>query len=405
MKKGIISAIVFFFSFLTSALAIELDIYSENALLYNLDEQTVLYEKGSKEEIPIASLTKIMTAIVAIEHAPSLDTYVTITPSDLKGLKEANASVAGFYVGQIVTIRDLLYGLLLPSGADAASTLTRIIAGGKEQFVNLMNEKAQELNLTHTHFVNETGLDAEGHYSTLEEVKKIFEYALQNEELKKIMESQNYTISDSSMTVKSTVFKNIDRYHLSLDYLLGGKTGTTDNAGLCLASIARDNGTNYMLITAKAPYDHKTPYNFYDAKTIYDYFIANYEQKNVIEKNDLLLALNTEYAKEDVISFYAPETTKKYVSKTFQNADLTYDYQGIEVIPFHTKVGTKLGDLKVLYEGTPILSLEILLETHLHFDLWKYIQENWTFCIVLILGMILLLFLLIKIYRKAFLKR
>ncbi|MDE6477058.1 MAG: hypothetical protein K2L48_02580, partial [Mycoplasmoidaceae bacterium] len=182
--------------------AVEFDLNSKNAILYNLDENEILYEKDSKEKIAIASMTKIMTAIVAIENTDNLDETVILTWTDFSGLVEANASVAGFRFGQKVTYRDLLYGLLLPSGADAAQALTRAIAGGRSNFVQMMNEKAKELNLENTYFMNEIGLDEEGHYSTVEEVAKLFQYALKNETFKEIVTTPSYTISDNSLTCR-----------------------------------------------------------------------------------------------------------------------------------------------------------------------------------------------------------
>lgn len=400
MKKYFLSFICFFFFFFSSVYALSFDLSSNNVILYNLDENKILYEKNSDSEIAIASLTKIMTAIVSIEKMEDLNTTVTITASDLKGLEENNLVTAGFYVGQKVTYLDLLYGLLLPSGADAAQTLTRVVSRDKESFVNLMNEKAKELNLLNTHFKNETGLDEEGSYSTLKDVGTMFQYALQNETLKKIMTSESYTISDESFTVSSTVFKNIKKNNLTMNYILGGKTGTTDNAGLCLASIAEENNTNYMLITARAPYDKKTPYNFLDAKKIYDYFIANYERKKIVEENDEILILKTKYAKEDEIKFYANEPIEKYVEKTFQKEELTIKYDGLETIPVTTKVGTKLGHVTIEYQDELLKSFEIVLTTKLHFDLVKYLSDHVLMITILFIFLIFLLFILKLKKRK-----
>ena len=312
MKKYLWTFFFLFCFWITPVQAVELEISSKNALLYNLDEQKVLYEKNADESIAIASLTKIMTSVIAVENIKSLDEKVILLHQDFEGLEEANASVAGFKYGQIVTYRDLLYGLLLPSGADAAQALTRTIAGGRKNFVSLMNEKASLLGMTHTHFVNETGLDEEGQYSTLEDVAILFHYALKNPILKEILQSDTYTISDGSIQMTSTIAKNIKRYHLNLDYILGGKTGTTYDAGLCLASIASKNGTNYMLITARAPYPANSPYHFLDAKIIYDYFIEHFQNQVVIGVGDEILSLKTKYAKEKEIKFYAKENIQKY---------------------------------------------------------------------------------------------
>lgn len=405
MKKYLIWIVAAFFSFIPFAFGVELEINSQNAILYNLDENKVLYEKQSDEVIPIASLTKIMTAIVTVEHVTSLNEKVTINASDLKGLAEANASVAGFSIGETVTIRDLLYGLLLPSGADAAQTLTRVVANSREKFVALMNQKASEMGLVNTHFENETGLDSENHHSTVREVAAMFQYALHNEELKKILTSQRYTMSDGKFSVMSTLTKNINRYQLPLDYILGGKTGTTDHAGLCLASIAQAGGVNYMLITVRAPYDKTNPYNFYDARTIYDYFIENYEKKNVIEKEDILLTLETDYAKEEKVDFKAEDEISKLVPRTYQKEDLVVQYDGVNTIPFHTKVGTKLGTANAFYDGEFILSKDIILTNDLHLDFGKYIKGHILEIIAIFIAIAVILILCYHILKKRTKKR
>ena len=397
MKKYIF-LLISFFCYLFPVQAIDLETYSKNILLYNLDENTVLYEKSANEQIAIASLTKLMTAVVAIEHVSSLDEKVKLTYKDFEGLVEANASIAGFRIGQNPTYRDLLYGLLLPSGADAALALARNVAGSRERFVEMMNEKAKELGLVNTHFVNETGLDAKGHYSTLKEVAILFKYALKNEELSKIIKSDSYTMSDRSFTVQSSTSKNIKRYGLSMDYLLGGKTGTTSDAGLCLASIASKNGTNYMLITARAPYDKKAPDHFYDAKTIYEYFMSNYENKKVIESGDTLLTLSTQYAKEDTVNFKAKEDILKYVPKLFDEKDLVYTYDGVDTVSYKTKVGEKLGVLEVKYKGELLAKVDIVLDMRLSFDLMKYIEAHLIY--ILEIGIMLVVILLLSFLCK-----
>lgn len=390
-KKFVLSIILFLFSFTLPVQALNLELYSKNVLLYNLDEDTVLYSKNSDEEVAIASLTKLMTAIVSIENISSLDEKVQLMSKDFEGLKEANAAVAGFRVGQNVTYRDLLYGLLLPSGADAALALARNVAGSREKFVEMMNAKAKELGFTHTHFVNETGLDAKGHYSTLEEVAILFKYALKNAELKKIIEGSNYTMSDGSFSVTSTISKNQKRYGLNLEYIKGGKTGTTDDAGLCLASVASKNGTNYMLITTGAPYDGKSPYHFYDAKTIYEYFMNQFETQEIVKKGTTVLTLNTEYAKEGTVSFSIEESISKNVEVDYNPQDITYQYEGVEVIPYNMKVGTKLGTLEIFYKDEMIKKMDIVLSEPLHFDLKEYLYAHKI--LVITIGVLLLLFM------------
>lgn len=392
MKKSITIFLILVVTFMKSILvnAIELDISSCNVILYNLDENRVLYEKNSHEQISIASMTKIMTSIVAIENIKNLDEKVTLIWKDFEGLVEANASVAGFRYGQIVTYRDLLYGLLLPSGADAAQALTRLVAGGRNNFVKMMNDKVKNLNLKNTHFINETGLDADNHYSTVEDVAIIFQYALKNEILKKIITSSSYTTSDNSMTFYSTIYNNKIRYGLTLDYLQGGKTGTTEKAGSCLASIATWDGVHYMLVTAGAPYNDG-PKNIFDAKKIYEYFINNFKNQFIFLENDKLLVLDTLYTVEDNVTFYAKTSLKKYLPNDFKKEDLKYDYDGENIVTSKMKVGTKLGRIRVKYQGEILYEQDIILEKKLSFDIIKYLKAHIEIVISVIVAFLIIL--------------
>ena len=172
-----------------TSMALEFDITSQNAILYNLNDNTILYEKNKDEKISIASLTKIMTAIVAIEKIDNIDEKVIIEQEDFATLAEQNAAVAGFRIAEEVTYKDLLYGLLLPSGADAAQALMRLTAPSKEIYIQWMNEKAKELGMEHTNFINPTGLDIENHYSSVEDVATMFQYAIKNPIFKEIIQT------------------------------------------------------------------------------------------------------------------------------------------------------------------------------------------------------------------------
>ena len=161
-----------------------LDISSKNAVLYNLNDDNIIYEVNKDERVSIASMTKIMTCLVALEKINNPKDKVVMTTSMFYRLAEENASVAGFYIGEEVTYEDLLYGLMLPSGADAAQALAISLYGSVDKFVDRMNEKAKELGLKNTHFVNPTGLDIKGHYSSVDDVAIILKEALKNDTFK-----------------------------------------------------------------------------------------------------------------------------------------------------------------------------------------------------------------------------
>ena len=400
MKKIKLLLLFVIMSFCINVNAVELDLNSNHAILYNLNDNSVLYEKNSTEKTSIASMTKIMTGIVAVETIHNLDAKVKLTNADFKGLREANLATAGFIVGEEVTYRDLLYGLMLPSGADAAQALTRLIAGTVESYVDVMNNKALELGLKNTHFVNTTGLDAEGHYSTVEDVATLFQYAIKNEEFLKIIKTKKYTTSNGRITFTSSIESAKQRYGLSMDYVLGGKSGTTSDAGYCLATIANYNGVDYMLVTAKTVFPSTEPLNFQDAKTIYEYFMNNYAYHNVLAKGDKLVSIKTLYAKKDKVDFYSDKELEMYLENTYDKEKIIYKYTGIDEIPYDMEVGTKLGKVELYNGDTLLTTVEIKLEEEMEFDLIKFISVNRVMVISISVVSVLIIILLIFIIKK-----
>ena len=277
------------------------EIKSDYYYMVDLENHQVMLDEGSEEKIYPASMTKMMTLLVAIEHAPALDTTMVLGPEVFEGLAEAHASVAGFKQGEEVTVKDLLYGLFLPSGADAGQALALEAAGSEEGFVELMNQKAQELGMSGTHFVNTSGLHDPDHYTTLRDLEKLMRYALDNPVFREIFQTRHYTAHPSlhpqGLVWQSTLFSKIsttDERKVNNDNIIGGKTGYTNPAGLCLASMAEKNGTEYLLITAHAPVSN-TPYHILDADHIYDYFYENYQKYRVIASDQVLQKIEVPY--------------------------------------------------------------------------------------------------------------
>ncbi len=395
MKK-IILGIICFFLFITNVNA--LDVSSKYIVLYNLNDDEIVYEQGKDEKISIASLTKIMTTLVAIENIHNYNETVTIKNSMFYGLAEANASVAGLRNNQKVTYNDLLYGLFLASGADAARALAITLEGSEEKFVNLMNQKAKELGLNNTHFANTTGLDTANHYSTVNEMAILLKYAYQNEKFREIFETESYTFSDKTLTVRSTFRKTAKSYGIDTSYILGAKTGYTYEAGRCLASIAYDekNKITYLLVTTNAK---ETPHHITDAKTIYDYYFKNYKYHNLVNKNDLLITLPTEYSKTKNVNFYAKEDIKKYLSNEFNKEDVAVKYVGEEKITPKMKIGTNLGKVQVLYKGKIVEEISINLESMIQFSIIEFLLVHKTIVILVVLSIVSIL--MVKIIIKS----
>ena len=371
----------------------ELNIKSKNAMLYNLTDNEILYEKEADEKIKIASLTKIMTALVTLENIDDLNKQIIIKNEDLEGLAEQNLVTAGFTLGEVITYKDLLYGLLLPSGADAASTLKRNVS---DNFIELMNKKANDLKLKNTKFNNTIGLDEEDNYSTVEDMLIIFKEALKNEEFKKIITTKEYTTTDGKLTFKSTIQKNAKKYGIEVPYIEGGKTGTTDGAGLCLASFAKDKNVDLILITAGAPYDKISPHHIEDAKTVYDYYINNYDNIKIVDKTKPFKKIKTKYANVDYIKLYPEKDIIKYIPENYNKEDITFKYKGKQTIKYSDK--GKIGILKIYYKDKLLDTQKIIIKDKLKFSLIKYIKENLITILAIIVS--LLIILIIKRVHK-----
>lgn len=250
----------------------EYELYSSYILLTDI-EGNIIYEKNSDERFYPASLTKIMTVIVALENLDDLDYSVQIPGYIYEYIAAEDASTAGFEAYDTVTVEDLLYGAILSSGAECCLTLADMISGTEYDFAALMNDKAEELGMDNTNFTNCTGLHNYDHYSSAEDISVLLRYALQNSEFRRIFTRDSYYTETQynpyGIVLNSTMFSFVEDSYYPFE-LLGGKTGYTQEAGLCLASAAEINEKEYILVTAGADGSHMTdPYHIEDALTVY----------------------------------------------------------------------------------------------------------------------------------------
>lgn len=249
---------------------------SKYAILIDTDSHTVVASRGGEEKIYPASMTKLMTLIVAVEHIADFNDTYTFTYQIINPPTLAGASVAGFSVGETVPLIDLLYGTALPSGADATSALADYIAGSEEVFAELMNEKAEMMGLDSTHFVNASGLHNSDHYSTPHEMALILEYALEIPLLRDVLSTYQYTTTPtehhpSGLLLTSTLFSRMYGDEPEVAEVFAGKTGYTIEAKNCLASAAKtEDGRTYILVTAYADGSYAP---IYDAIDVYKKYI------------------------------------------------------------------------------------------------------------------------------------
>ena len=218
----------------------EVDISSRIALIYDRASGRILYEKNGNKQTPMASTTKIMTAIVVLENAKLTDT-VTIT-TKAAGI---GGSRLGLKKNDKITVNDLLYGLMLRSGNDAAVALAIHVGGSVEGFAEMMNKKAEELNLTNSHFVVPHGLDNEGHYTTAYELAKMADYALKIDKFKEVVGTKVATIHINGYAKK---INNTNNLLGSVSGVYGVKTGFTNGAGRCLVTACKRDDLDIITV-------------------------------------------------------------------------------------------------------------------------------------------------------------
>ena len=250
-------------------------VLSTYALLVDLDNNTVVAQRNANDRMIPASMTKILTVLVAAEHVTDLDDTFTITREITDYSYSNDCSAVGFGDGETVTVRDLLYGTVLPSGADAAAGLAFYVSGSLEGFVDLMNEKLDELGLSDTaHFTNCVGLYDENHYCTPYDMAVILKAAVENELCREVLSAHTYTTSPTEqhpegITISNWFLRRIEDKETNGEVVCA-KTGYVAQSGSCAASYeVTDSGKHYICVTAdtysswRCIYDHVAIYQEY----------------------------------------------------------------------------------------------------------------------------------------------
>ena len=244
------------------------DVTAKYSVLLDVSNNKLYTARNYMKKAYPASLTKLMTVVVALENCDNIKDTYKFTKADIKKLQDENASVAGFKAGEKVTVEDMLYGAMLPSGADATIGLANYVAGSEEEFVKLMNQKCEDLGLTGTHFTNSSGLHDEDHYSTAMDMAMIVKYGLENEKIsktfKKIISAKEYTTKksnkhDEGITLESIFHSRYNGFYVDRDedgepdaIIYGGKTGFTDESKYSLASVYEVDGEYFVCVTLKS---------------------------------------------------------------------------------------------------------------------------------------------------------
>ena len=294
-----------------AAYQIDFDLNSKAALLINLDTETVVFEKEVDTKLPPASLTKIMTFIVASEQIKDLEgTKITVKKSVVDLLLGTGSSLSGVKEGEELTALQLLNCLMVPSGNDASMVLAEYVGGGDiQKFVDLMNEKAKELGCTNTHFMNPHGLHDAEHYTTAKDLYVMTKYAMSLPYFTEITSQTRYQIPPTNKTPepRTLVTTNylIDPYiggEYYYRYAKGVKTGSHDQAGYCLVSTAIKDGYSYMAVVLGTPRVDaqgntiQTRGEMIDTKRLYQWAFDSLRIKTVVESGASVGQVKLDYA-------------------------------------------------------------------------------------------------------------
>ena len=243
-----------------------LSVSAKSAVVINGDNGEIIYSKNADQKMPMASTTKIMTGLLLCEYG-NFEREITVTTEMLR----VEGSSMGLLAGDKVTLHDLLYGLMLASGNDAANVIAFTVGGSLDGFVKMMNDKAKELGLKNTSFETPSGLDGENHYTTSFELAILTRHAMQNEDFAKAVSCESAALNYGNPPYRRTL-NNHNKLLKMYDSAVGVKTGFTKKSGRCLVSAARKDGKYVIAVTLNAPSDWQ------DHKLLLDYGLSSIKQ-------------------------------------------------------------------------------------------------------------------------------
>ena len=234
---------------------------SKAVYLYNLTDDKEVLSKNENERLPMASLTKIMTVRVALKHITDLAATAPVDTDAYHRAIDMNASMAGFRGGEATSYRDLLYATMLRSAGEAADSLAINISGSMDNYVAMMNQEAKDLGLKNTSYANADGMDDPGNYQSAKDCAMLIKDSLEDGDFRAIFTKRDFVTRPTldhpdGVYLESTVFSHLKKYNQNGFEIIGGKSGTTDKAGLCWATLAEKNGKEYILVVMGVPYDN-----------------------------------------------------------------------------------------------------------------------------------------------------
>lgn len=341
MVKKIILLFILF-SFLSPKVGYAMGTSAESSIVINADTRQVLYADNAHKRLGMASTTKIMTALVALEMGNTDDIIeVSVNAQNQEG------SSIYLRAGERLTLESLLYGLMLNSGNDAAIAIAEGICGSVEDFVRCMNEKAMEIGCRDTHFANPNGLDAPEHYSTAYDMAILMAYAMENDAFRRIVSTKEYQITTPSAT---TYLRNHNKLLWQYEYCIGGKTGYTRATGRCFVSVAKRDGVELVAATLNDRDDWR------DHKNLHDYAFGEVEKITAISANEILCTRTIRGERVNILAKEDFDVALKHGKKRGMMCKIHLD----EAVNGEIRYGTPLGYADVFLDNFKVGSVALI---------------------------------------------
>ena len=342
-----------------------IELHAQTVLLVSMDTGTVLFEKNADQKVYPASLTKLMTAAVAVEQIQDLDQTITVPEYCITLLSGTDSSTANLKDGEQLTVRQLLYCMLVSSANDAANVIADFIGNGKiSATVELMNQKAKQLGMNGTHYANAHGLEDVDHYTTANDMLKLTQYIMTLPAIMDMCTTTRYTIpktnrSDERILATSNLMTDrTQTYYYSP--VRGIKTGYTDPAGRCLISTASLDGYNYIAIVMGCPPKDESGkavrYEYADTKALYQWAFGTFEYKQIANENDPVDELPLQYAwDQDYIQAYLESDVSTLIPKEADGSTVIIEPVWAQSsVQAPVQKGDVLGYAKLMYAGEEI---------------------------------------------------
>lgn len=395
-----------------------IEISANAAMLVSMDTDEVLYEKNADTRVYPASITKIMTTLLILESDKyNPDAKIAMTEEALDLISGTGSSVSLFNAGVEFTQLDLVYMVLMSSYGDCALLAADYYGGSVENFVAMMNTRANELGLTGTHYENPIGLHHEQNYTTARDTYTLTKFALQNETFKEVCESTRHTVNSSAGTrvLSTTNFLQDNTTNYYYQYAKGVKTGFTDEAGRCLVSTASYNGYNYMCIVFGCPPNAKN--HFTESKELYRWAFNNFEFKTVADVTTPVAEIAVEKSFDtDFVSLYVEKSFTSVLPKDANDSTISIvPKPTADTVSAPIKKGQVLGTADIIYAEKVIGTVNLVSNENIEQSfilntldiVGNFLTSSYMIVVYVLVGVIILIFVIaiIKMNSKKSKKR